>query len=99
MVYETGQPYVTREFKSDPQTSQMALAKIPEGWGGAIIPIRTGHEVTGVFAVSEQLPREITQNEVRLLTLIAEIAGNAIHRATAPRTDRTAPAVGWTPCT
>jgi PAS domain S-box-containing protein len=81
LVFETGQPYVTREFKSDSKTSQMALGKIPEGWGGAIIPIRTGHEVTGVFAVSEQLPREITTNEVRLLTLIAEIAGNAIHRA------------------
>ena len=80
-VYETGQPYVTREFKSDSKTSQVALSKIPEGWGGAFIPIRTGHEVTGVFAVSEQLPREITANQVRLLMLIAEIAGNAIHRA------------------
>jgi len=81
-VFETGQPYATREFKPDLATSERARAHIPEGWGGAIVPIRTGQEVTGVFAVSVPLPREITPDEVRLLTLIAEIAGNAIHRAT-----------------
>ena len=81
-VFETGQPCVTREFKSDPATSELARAQIPAGWGGAIVPIRTGQEVTGVLDLAVPLPREITPDEVRLLLLIAEIAGTAIHRAT-----------------
>ena len=81
-VFETGLPYVTREFKPDPATSELARAQIPDGWGGAVVPIRTGQEVTGVLDIATQLPREITQDEARLLTLIAEIAGTAIHRAT-----------------
>ncbi len=81
-VIRTGQPYVTREFKPDKTTSDLARAQIPDGWGGALVPIRIAQEVIGVFAASVKLPRELTSAEIRLLTTLAEIAGNAIHRAT-----------------
>ncbi|MDE3088176.1 MAG: GAF domain-containing protein [Chloroflexota bacterium] len=81
LVFRTGQPYVTREFKPDPNTSELARPYIPEGWGGAIVPVRTAQEIIGVLGVSVALPRELRADEIRLLNTLAEIAGNAFHRA------------------
>jgi PAS domain S-box-containing protein len=79
-VFKTGQPYVTREFKSDPVTSELARAQIPEAWGGALVPIRAAEEIIGTLGASVQLPRELTREEMRLLNTLAEIAGTAIQR-------------------
>lgn len=79
-VFTTGRPYITREFRPDPTTSELARLQIPEGWGGAVVPIRAGSEIIGVFNLAVPLPREIQPSEVHLLTTIAEIAGNAFHR-------------------
>ena len=80
-VMKTGQSYVLREFKSDPNTSEGSRSQVPGGWGGALVPLRAGREVIGVLVVSVPLPREIQPDEVQLLNTLAEIAGNAIHRA------------------
>jgi PAS domain S-box-containing protein len=80
-VFRTGEPYVAREFTTDPMTRESARGKIPPGWGGVCIPIRTTREIIGVFFVAVELPRVIQESEVHLLTTLAEIAGNAIHRA------------------
>ncbi len=80
LALKTGEPYVTREFATDRSTSELARAKIPPGWGGTIVPIRTAQEIIGVFAVAVKLPRELTAGEIRLLATLSEIAGNAIHR-------------------
>ncbi len=80
-VVATGEPYLTREFASDPLTRESARPDIPPGWGGACVPIRAAHETVGALFVSVQRPRELTPNEVSLLTTLAEIAGDAIHRA------------------
>lgn len=79
-VMQTGEPHLTRDFKSDPLTSEINRALIPEGTAGACLPIQTEAEVIGVMFVAVQQPREFTAAEVRLLTTLAEIAGNAIHR-------------------
>jgi len=79
-VFATGEPYVTREFKTDPLTSEAMRPQVPAGLGGVGIPIRTAHEVVGVLFASVRLPRELTAVETHLLTTLAEIAGNAIHR-------------------
>jgi len=79
-VMATGQSYVAREFKPDPSTSDLTRDQVPNGWGGALVPIRAAHEIIGTLAVSVLLPRELTSGEVDLLTTLAEIAGNAIHR-------------------
>ena len=79
-VFASGQAYVSREFATDPASRALALPNIPETWGGACVPIRAAHQVIGVLYASVALPREVTPIQVRLLTTIAEMAGNAIHR-------------------
>ena len=79
-VFATGEAYVSREYATDPRTHPVVRKESPVGWGGACVPIRTADEVIGVFFASVQLPRELTPSEVHLLTTIAEIAGNSIHR-------------------
>ncbi len=76
----TGEPYISREFASDSLTRESARLQIPAGWGGACVPIRSADEIVGVLFVSVELPRELTPSEVRLLTTLAEMAGNTIHR-------------------
>lgn len=80
-VFTSGQPYVTREFVSDPNVTSPTIGLIPAGWGGACVPIRAGKRVIGVLLVSVRLPRQINPDEVNLLTTLAEIGGSAIHRA------------------
>jgi putative nucleotidyltransferase with HDIG domain len=53
---------------------------MPPGWGGAGIAIHTATEIVGVMFVYVPAPRELTPPEIDLLTTIAEMAGNTIHR-------------------
>ncbi len=80
-VYVTGEPYLSRELASDPHTRDTARGRIRPGWGGACIPIRTTDEVIGVIVILVPHPRELSHEEVHVLTTLAEIAGNAIQRA------------------
>ncbi len=79
-VFVQGQPHISREFKTDPRTDESARAQVPPDLAGAAIPIQTAHETLGVLFVSVLLPRELSADHVRLLLIIAEIAGLAIHR-------------------
>lgn len=81
MVFATGEPYTSRDFATDPLTSTSIRQVIPAGWGGACVPIRTAERVIGVLVVYKVLPPDSAEEQVRLLITIAEIAGNAIHRA------------------
>ena len=80
-VFSTGKPHVAREFISDPLIVEPARSTLRTGWGGACVPIRSTTEVIGILFVAVPLPREISQEELHLLTTLAEIAGNAIQRA------------------
>lgn len=79
-VFANGEAYVTREFKSDTRMRATVRAPMPANWGGACVPIRATQRVVGVVCVLVCLPRELTAEEVHLLTTITEIAGNAIQR-------------------
>jgi len=81
MVITARQPFITREFTSDPRTLASARQQIPPGWGGVGVPIFAAQEIVGVLFVAVPLPREITTDEAHLLTTLAEIAGNAMHRS------------------
>ena len=80
MVFTRGESHLSREFATDLLTRPSIVESIPKGWGGICVPIRAAAEVVGVLFVSVQLPREITPEEVRLLTSVAEMAGTAMHR-------------------
>lgn len=79
-VFSTGQVYRVEDFATDEQTLEAHRPRVRSGWGGVCIPIKTAVETIGVFYVSTPLPRSLTSEEVHLLTILSEIAGNAVHR-------------------
>ena len=79
-VFSTGQVYISREFRSDPLTEESVRGQIPPGLGGACLPIRASDQIIGVLFASVRAPRQLTLNEINVLTTIVEMAGNAIHR-------------------
>jgi PAS domain S-box-containing protein len=80
-VFQSGKPYVSRELASDENLRDASRRVTPAGWGGACVPIRSLQETIGVLFVAVRLPRQILPEEVRLMTTISEITGNAIRRA------------------
>ena len=74
-AFSTSQMHVIREFSQEETGIDM-----PPGLGGACIPILAAKDVIGVFLVGVELPRELSMDELHLLTTLSEIAGNAIQR-------------------
>jgi PAS domain S-box-containing protein/putative nucleotidyltransferase with HDIG domain len=79
-VFSTGEILYAADYASDPRSRETIRVQIPAGWGGVCAPLKTAAETIGIFYVAVQQPRELKPDEVRLLTILAEIAGNAIHR-------------------
>jgi len=79
-VFSTGQMHVSEEFIKDPLVRPDSLARIPAGWGGACLPIRSSDEVVGVLFIAVQLPSRITPEQIKLLHSLTEIAGSIIER-------------------
>jgi putative nucleotidyltransferase with HDIG domain len=80
MVFSTGQPYFASDWREDPLTPISMRSQIPAGLNGAFLPIRTAQSTVGVLTVGFHSPYELSDDQKHLLTTIAEIAGNAIHR-------------------
>ncbi len=74
----SGQGLISREFAKDSRFKR--IEGIPEGWGGACLPISAAKYVVGTIFVSVPLPREITEVEFKLLNSLSEMASTAIHR-------------------
>lgn len=68
-------------FETEAALADSAPAVMPQGWSGAVIPIQTANEQAGLCVVACQRPRRFGQEGANLLNAIAEITGNAIHRA------------------
>ena len=79
-VFSTGQPYFTLDVKNDRLTHPSLRSKIPTGLSGACIPICTSQAVVGVLMVGFHAPYELSNEQIHLITIITEMAGNAIHR-------------------
>jgi PAS domain S-box-containing protein len=79
-VLKTGQPYFSGNWKTDPFVRNSVREAIPENWSGACIPIRVSSETIGALFVGVAAPRTLNDNEIHLLTTLAEIAGITIHR-------------------
>jgi len=74
----TGQPYVNNDLRNDPPTARLGLHG--DSQAVAAIPLVAQGQSMGAFTVGR--PSPITDDQVRLLTAIADITANAIHRAT-----------------
>lgn len=81
-VFQSGETHISPEFTEDPIAYREGAKFIGPGWGGIAVPIRTSNEVIGVIMVAQEKPKKVEAHQLRLLTTIAEIAGNAIHRST-----------------
>jgi putative nucleotidyltransferase with HDIG domain len=76
-VIPAGQPYLNNNALADPRAAQ------PESFGDlravADVPLIAREQTIGALRVGRR--SDITQDELRLLTAIGDIAANAIHRA------------------
>ena len=79
-VYTQGRYILSTEFVRDPLVAAGNYGAMLPGWGGVCVPIRTTNEIVGVMLIGVELPRQITEKEVNLLSTLADIAGNAVHR-------------------
>jgi PAS domain S-box-containing protein/putative nucleotidyltransferase with HDIG domain len=77
VVYSSGATHTT--------TSEVGLENenfFGENGSGIAVPIRTATETIGVLAVALNAPHKVKSHQIRLVTTLAEITGNAIYRST-----------------
>lgn len=79
-VFTANEPYISHDMRDDLINSDQALRLVPLQLSGVFLPIRGENSTVGVLMVSFQLPRVISGNELRLLAIISQMAGNAIAR-------------------
>jgi PAS domain S-box-containing protein/putative nucleotidyltransferase with HDIG domain len=79
-VIESGNVYISKDFKSDSPLPSHIREQIPANWSAVCIPIRAATEIIGAMFINIESPREFSQANMHLLDTLAEIAGNAIHR-------------------
>jgi putative nucleotidyltransferase with HDIG domain len=80
LVVQLGKAIVATEFRHDENVTEENRNQIPEGVGGACIPLHAEERIVGVMFINVTLPRQLTRAEIRLLNALAEIGGNSIHR-------------------
>jgi GAF domain-containing protein len=83
-VFRTGRPYTTADLVNDP----LAHAPTTRAWltdtrarAALYAPLRSGQALVGVISITAPAPRVFNEADVRLLTAIAEVGGNALQRA------------------
>ncbi|MDO9302375.1 MAG: GAF domain-containing protein, partial [Anaerolineales bacterium] len=81
MVYSSGVGYVNTGLIDDPTANLENANFFGENGSGIAVPIRTASETIGALAVALHAPRKIKSHQTRLITTLAEIAGNAINRS------------------
>ena len=79
-TFTTGIRYTSPELKNDPLLFEPNRESMAPGLAGVYIPIQSTAGPVGVLMISIETGREITE-EINLLTILAEITGNSIHRA------------------
>jgi PAS domain S-box-containing protein len=79
-VFTSGEKYIAPDLKRDLLMFPGNRDSTPEGLSGIFIPIKSTVGPVGVLQVAIETGRHIT-GEINLLTILAEITGNAIHRA------------------
>jgi GAF domain-containing protein len=79
-TFRTGKVHRSAELKSDPLLFEGNRESMMPGLGAICIPIQSTAGPVGVLAVVREFNQQITE-DINLLTILAEISGNAIHRA------------------
>jgi len=79
-VFGSGEKYTTPDLKNDLLLHPDKKKFTPPGLSGIYIPIKSGSNSIGVLMVAIEAKRRITE-EINLLTILADMTSNAIHRA------------------
>jgi PAS domain S-box-containing protein/putative nucleotidyltransferase with HDIG domain len=82
MVYVTREPHITQNYNEDPWFNDYKRGLLHDPLGGVTLPLRTSNNVIGVINISTTFIRVFTDDDVKLLTTLSEIAGNAIQTIT-----------------
>lgn len=78
-TFTSGIRYIASDLKNDPLFLDTNRESIPSGLTGIYIPIQSTAGPVGVLAIAIDQSRQLSE-EVNLLTILAEISGNSIHR-------------------
>jgi putative nucleotidyltransferase with HDIG domain len=81
MVYSNGAAYVTNNAINDQAANLENTKFFGKNGSGIAVPIRTATETIGALAVAIHAPHKVKPHQTRLITTLAEIAGNAIYRS------------------
>jgi putative nucleotidyltransferase with HDIG domain len=81
MVHSSGLTLVRSSAINNPAGDLENTKFFGEGGSGIVVPIRTTTETIGALAVALNISRKIKSHQIRLITTLAEIAGNAIYRS------------------
>ncbi len=77
---ETAEVYISLDLSADERVQAENRLRVPPGWGGVCIPIRSAGEAIGIYMIATPDPAKLKEDEIRLLTTFADMAGSAIHR-------------------
>lgn len=83
-VAETGEPIVFEDIQTDPRYHQLSSSKATQKAKlsfFAVFPIRTKSRVFGTMVFIGKLARRMTEEEIRLLTSLADHLGVAVEKA------------------
>ena len=82
-VAKTGQIHITENLHEDPLAYILPdeAEVLREACSGISLPLLSQEKVVGVLHVRLRIQHVFSETEIRLLTAIAEMAGNALHRA------------------
>jgi response regulator RpfG family c-di-GMP phosphodiesterase len=77
--FTSGKKYISSDLKNDPLLFDPNRETMSPGLAGVFIPIQSTAGPVGVLVIAFKQGRELSE-ELNLLTILAEITGNSIHR-------------------
>ena len=82
-VVDTGEVYITEDMQKDPFLIALdgERDRLKDLCGGISLPLRAQEKIIGVVHIWMASRHSFSESEVRILTALAEMAGNAIQRA------------------
>ncbi len=78
LVFLTQEAHISQNYDEDPWFSEQKKGHMHTPLGGITLPLRTTNSVIGVINFSTTTDRTFSDDDVKLLTTLSEIAGNAI---------------------
>jgi len=79
-VFNQSQTYLSEDLNKDRAILQKRRRLMPPDTAGIFLPIPSSAGNIGVLAISVLKPRIFNDNDLRLLSIITQLAGNAIYR-------------------